>query len=193
MLKGYFQQSVDLSGRLMADPTVEASFSKMVEASVSAITNGGKILAAGNGGSAADAQHFTAEFVAKYKLERRAYQAIALTTDASVLTAIGNDYDYSQVFRRQVEAFGRKGDILFLLTTSGNSTNLISAIEQAKKQGVITAALLGRDGGKTKGLADIEIIIPSDNTPRIQEAQKLILHSIAEEVEKRLVETIPAN
>jgi D-sedoheptulose 7-phosphate isomerase len=170
---------------MLADQAIAKSFNEIVDVTLAVLGKGGKILVAGNGGSAADAQHFAAEFVAMYKIDRRAHPAIALTTDASILTAVSNDYDFERVFKRQVEALGRPGDILFALTTSGNSKNLIAALGEAKKRGVITVAFLGKGGGAMKGIADHEIIIPSENTPRIQEVQKLILHSVAEEVEKQ--------
>jgi D-sedoheptulose 7-phosphate isomerase len=185
MLETYFQQSIDLYQSIRDDKAILATFDRIVDATFDAIEQGGKILVAGNGGSAADAQHFAAEFVGMYKIERRAHSAIAFTTDNSIMTAIANDYHFDRIFSRQVEALGKKEDILFVLTTSGNSNNLIMALDAAKKIGMKTVAFLGKKGGKAKGLADYEIIIPSDNTPRIQEAQKLILHSIAEEVEKR--------
>jgi D-sedoheptulose 7-phosphate isomerase len=189
MIDKYLTESIGLQQAVLADKAIAKTFEDVVDVSFKAIDNGNKILVAGNGGSAADAQHFAAEFVGMYKLVRRAHPALAFTTDASVMTSIANDRHFDHIFERQVEAFGQKGDVLFLLTTSGNSNNLITAIAAAKKRGVTTVAFLGKGGGKTKGLADYEIIIPSDNTPRIQEIQKLILHSIAEEVEKRHYDT----
>jgi len=185
MIGNYLKESIALQEKVLADKGIAKVFNEVVDVSLAALSNGGKLLVAGNGGSAADAQHFAAEFVAMYKIPRRAHSAIALTTDTSILTAVGNDYSFETIFSRQVEAHGRPGDVLFVLTTSGNSKNLIRAIEAAKKGDVTTVAFLGKGGGITKGLADHEIIIPSDNTPRIQEVQKLFLHSIAEEVEKR--------
>lgn len=185
MIRQYLKESIDLQKRVLDDEHIVATFNKIVDVILDALSNGGKLLVAGNGGSAADAQHFAAEFVAMYKIQRRAHPAIALTHDTSVLTAVGNDYDFKNVFARQVEAFGQPGDVLFLLTTSGNSENLIHAVARAKQSKVTTVALLGKGGGRMKGMADYEIIIPSDNTPRIQEVQKLMFHSIAEEVEKR--------
>ncbi len=185
MLNKYLKESIALQGKVLKNKKIAVAFNAITDISLHALKNGGKILVAGNGGSAADAQHFAAEFVAMYKIQRRAHPAIALTTDASILTAVSNDYVFENIFSRQVEAHGRPGDVLFVLTTSGNSKNLIKAIRAAKSRGVTTVALLGKKGGKTKGIADHEIIIPSDNTPRIQEVQKLILHSIAEEVEKQ--------
>jgi D-sedoheptulose 7-phosphate isomerase len=185
MIREYLKESIVLQKKVLASRGIVATFNELVNATLAVVTNGGKILVAGNGGSAADAQHFAAEFVAMYKIPRRAHAAIALTTDTSILTAVSNDYHFKNIFARQVEALGREGDILFLLSTSGNSLNLIHAIKSAKRIGVSTVSFLGKKGGKMKGMADYEIIIPSDNTPRIQEVQKLILHSVAEEVEKR--------
>lgn len=185
MIREYLKESIALQKKVLADKRIAAKFNAIVQTSLATLLNGGKILVAGNGGSAADAQHFAAEFVAMYKIARRAHPAIALTTDTSILTAVSNDYHFNNIFSRQVEAHGRRGDILFALSTSGNSVNLIKALKAAKRNGVTTVALLGKGGGKTKGIADYEIIVPSTNTPRIQELQKLILHSIAEEVEKR--------
>ncbi len=185
MIRKYLEESVRLQKKVLGDRRIAKTFNAIVNATLTSITNGGKILVAGNGGSAADAQHFAAEFVAMYKIARRAHPAVALTTDASILTAIGNDFNFNNIFSRQVEAHGKPGDILFVLTTSGNSMNCMKALRTAKKNGVVTVALLGKGGGKTRGIADYEIIIPSANTPRIQEMQKLILHSVAEEVEKR--------
>ena len=153
---------------------------------IASVKAGGKILFCGNGGSAADAQHFAAEFVCKFKRERPGYEAIALTANTSVLTAWSNDYDFKDVFAREVEALGRAGDVFVGISTSGNSENVIRAITKAKGIGLTTVAILGHDGGRTKGVADIEIVVPSNNTPRIQEAQMFILHAIAEEVEALL-------
>lgn len=184
MIGKYLKESIALQKKILADKKIAKEFDTIVKLTLFSISNGNKILVAGNGGSAADAQHFAAEFVAMYKIKRRAHPAIALTTDTSILTATGNDFSFNNIFSRQVEALGNKGDVLFAFTTSGNSRNLIKAVKTAKARGVMTVALLGKGGGKTKGLADHEIIVPSNDTARIQEAQKLIFHSIAEEVEK---------
>lgn len=145
-----------------------------------------KVLICGNGGSAAQAQHIAAEFVGRYKKERKGMPFIALTTDTSIVTAWSNDYSFDTLFQREVEALGTENDVLVGLSTSGNSENVIKAIKKAKQMGMKTVALLGKDGGKTKGLADVEIIIPSDNTPRIQEAHIAVLHIMCEQVEERL-------
>jgi len=169
---------------------LDSNFIKNVEKAVVVIREAfaadGQLLIAGNGGSAADAQHFAAEFVCRFKKERRALPAIALTTDTSVLTAWSNDYSFDSVFARQVEAYGRKGDVFVGITTSGNSKNIIAALTAAKKQGMKTVVFSGGTGGAMKGMAEIEIVVPSTNTPRIQEVHTLVLHSISEEVEKQL-------
>ena len=147
---------------------------------------GHKLLICGNGGSASDAAHISTEFVCRFKDDRRPYPALALNSDAGLLTAISNDYAYQEAFARQVRAFGQKGDVLVVISTSGKSRNLLDAIEEARRSGVHTIALLGRQGGFTKGAADIEIIVDGVETARIQEAQKFILHVICELLEERL-------
>jgi D-sedoheptulose 7-phosphate isomerase len=147
---------------------------------------GHKLLLCGNGGSASDAAHISSEFVCRFKEDRRPYPAMALTTDAGLLTAISNDYAYQEAFARQVKAFGQKGDVLVVISTSGKSRNLLVAIEEARRVGVHTIALLGRQGGFTKGAADIEIIVEGTETARIQETQKFLLHVLCELLEERL-------
>jgi len=148
------------------------------------LKRGCRILVCGNGGSAADAQHFAAELSGRYVKERRALAGIALTTDTSALTAIGNDYGYDQVFSRQVEALGRPGDLLVGITTSGNSPNVILAVEAAKGLGMRTLALLGRDGGKLKDLADDALVVPSTVTARIQEIHLMTYHFWCEVIDQ---------
>lgn len=148
------------------------------------LAKGKKILIAGNGGSASDAQHFAAEIVGRFKLERRGYPAIALNTDCSVMTAWSNDYSFDTVYARQVEALGDKGDIFIGISTSGNSKNIIEAINKAKETGMISICLLGKDGGRLKELCDMSLIVPSENTARVQEVHILIIHIICSEVEK---------
>jgi D-sedoheptulose 7-phosphate isomerase len=148
------------------------------------INNNGKILIFGNGGSASQAQHFAAELVNKFLLKRPAIPAIALTTDTSVLTSIANDESFDDVFSRQVEALGQKGDIALGLTTSGNSPNVIQAVEMAKERGLFTIALTGEGGGKIGSLPDILCDVPSSFTPVIQEVHLFLLHLVAEEVER---------
>ncbi len=145
-----------------------------------------KTILAGNGGSAADAQHIAAELVGRYGFDRPSIPSLALTTDTSNLTAIGNDYGYDQVFSRQLAGMGQKGDIFFGISTSGNSQNIINAFEVAKEKGITTVALVGRDGGKMGAMADIALIVPSDSTPRIQESHILIGHIICDIIEKEV-------
>ena len=140
------------------------------------LKRGCKVLVCGNGGSAADAQHFAAELTGRYLKERRALAAIALTTDTSALTAIGNDYSYDYIFARQVEALGRPGDVLVGISTSGNSANVIAAVEAARNLGVRTIGILGRDGGRLGALVDDALIVPSTVTARIQEVHEMVFH-----------------
>jgi D-sedoheptulose 7-phosphate isomerase len=143
-----------------------------------------KVLLCGNGGSAADAQHIAAEFTGRFKIERRALLAVALTTDTSALTAIGNDYGYERVFSRQVEALGREGDLLIAISTSGNSKNILEAIKKAKKQKMRVIGLSGRDGGAMRELCDINLIVPSSDTARIQEMHIMIGHILCQGVDE---------
>jgi len=144
---------------------------------------GGKILVFGNGGSAADAQHFAAELVGRYKRERAALPAIALTTDTSILTAVANDYSYADVFARQVEAHARPGDVVIGISTSGNSENVLRALTVARRIGAMTVVLSGGSGGKLKDLADVSVIAPSSDTPRIQESHITAIHIVCDLVE----------
>ncbi|HPX61159.1 MAG TPA: D-sedoheptulose 7-phosphate isomerase [Deltaproteobacteria bacterium] len=159
---------------------------QLISRLIGAFRNGNKLLVMGNGGSAADAQHFAAEMVGRFKMERKALPAVALTTDTSILTAIGNDYGYELVFRRQVEALAVQGDVVFGISTSGNSANIKSAMELARSRGCYTVGLLGRDGGSLKGACDLALVVPSDDTPRIQEGHITIIHIVCDLVEKRL-------
>jgi phosphoheptose isomerase len=150
------------------------------------LTSGGQVLACGNGGSAADVADFTTEFACRFMEDRRPYPALNLSTGGSLLTATGNDYSFEEVFARQVRAFGRRGDTLVALSTSGKSKNIRRALEQAKASGLKSIALLGRDGGECKGIAEVDLIVTSKITARIQEAHKFLLHVICEIVEPRL-------
>ena len=150
---------------------------------VNTFNSGGKVLICGNGGSAADAQHFAAELTGRYKTERKGLPGIALTTDTSALTAIGNDYGFDRVFDRQVEALAQKGDLLIAISTSGNSENVINAIKMAKKMSCKTIGLAGRNGGAMNELCDINLVVPSDDTPRIQEMHILFIHTICQIVD----------
>lgn len=147
---------------------------------------GGKVLLCGNGGSAADAQHIAAEFIARFKLERRSLPAIALTTDTSVLTAISNDYDFKHVFRRQVEGLGQPGDVLIAISTSGNSGNVIEACLRAKEKGMVVVGFSGGTGGKMLDVCDHLFLAGSSDTPHIQEVHSTALHAVSEIVEDDL-------
>ncbi len=147
---------------------------------VDTLKRGNKVLICGNGGSAADAQHMAAELTGRYKTERRGLPSIALTTDTSALTAIGNDYGFDRVFDRQVEALAQKGDLLIGISTSGNSANVINAFNVAKDFGCTTLGLSGRDGGAMNEICDLNVVVASDNTPRIQEMHILFIHTICQ-------------
>ena len=160
-------------------PSVESGVKMLIDT----LKRSKKILFCGNGGSAADAQHLAAELSGRYRSERRALAGIALTTDTSALTAIGNDYGFDRIFDRQVEALAQDGDLLLALSTSGNSENIINAIKRAKELGCSTIGLSGKDGGTMSQLCDINIIIPSDETPRIQEMHILIGHIFCQAID----------
>lgn len=147
------------------------------------IASGGKILLMGNGGSAADSQHIAAEIVGRYKKERRGLPAIALTTDTSILTSVGNDYGYDYIFARQIEALCAPRDVVFGITTSGNSANVVRAIETAREIGATTVGMTGGNGGKLAALCDFNLIMPSKDTPRIQEAHIFVGHSLCDLLE----------
>lgn len=177
--------SIETKKSLLNDDSI-ATIEQAAAAMIKSLKSGGKILAFGNGGSAADSQHIVAELVGRFKKERKALAAIALTTNTSVLTAIGNDYGYDVTFSRQVEALGKKGDAALGISTSGNSKNVIEAIRNSKKLGMQTIGLLGGDGGKLKAECDIAIVVGSKDTPRIQESHSLIGHILCELIEDGL-------
>jgi D-sedoheptulose 7-phosphate isomerase len=161
-----------------------------IDAMVASLRAGGKIMACGNGGSAADSQHFAAELLNRFERERAPLAAIALTTDTSTLTSIANDYRYEEVFSKQVRALGRKGDVLLAISTSGNSPNVIEAINVAHDIGIVTIALTGKAGGRMAGLLrdnDIHLCVPSDRTARIQEVHLLTLHCLCDGIDHHLL------
>lgn len=162
---------------------IKDEIQKACELSVLTIKNGGKIILFGNGGSAADAQHIAAELTGRYKCERDPLPAIALTTDTSALTAVGNDYGFDYVFLRQAKALARKGDLLFGISTSGNSKNVLNVLEYGKKNGISTLGLSGKNGGEMSNFCDLNIIVPSNDTARIQEMHILIGHIIAQAID----------
>jgi D-sedoheptulose 7-phosphate isomerase len=168
------------------EDALAGTISDMAETITTSLASGKKLLIMGNGGSAADAQHFAAEIIGRFKLERPALPAIALTTDSSILTAIGNDYGFDAVFIRQVEALAVSGDVVIGISTSGNSPNVRAALVKARALGCTTIALLGRDGGSINGSVDIPVIVPSHDTPRVQEGHITIIHIVCDLVERRL-------
>jgi D-sedoheptulose 7-phosphate isomerase len=171
---------------LQQDAQLLNDFERWVELCEQALAAGKKLLFIGNGGSAADAQHLAAELVVRFKLTRRGLPALALTVDSSALTAIGNDFGFDQLFSRQVEALGQPGDVLIALTTSGNSDNVVKAVPVAQSMGIRVVAMTGASGGKIAGMADMCLRMPSDDTPRIQEAHTLLGHMLCDLLEKRM-------
>ena len=185
-LQNQIQASIDTKQKLLNDTKTLETIETVAKILVKLYKNGQKSLLAGNGGSAADAQHIAAELVGRYGFDRPSLPSLALTTDTSNLTAIGNDYGYDKVFSRQLEGMGQEGDLFIGISTSGNSQNIINAFESAKEKNIITVALVGRDGGKMGMMADYAIIVPSNETPRIQEAHILIGHMLCDIIEKEL-------
>jgi D-sedoheptulose 7-phosphate isomerase len=168
---------------MAADMTLCDATAKAAELCVTALRAGGKVLICGNGGSAADAQHWAGELVSRFHYDRPGLAAVALTTDSSILTAIGNDYGYERVFARQIEAIGATGDVLFALSTSGNSPNVLAALEAARAKGISTVGFTGQGGGKMAALCDLCIRVPSSSTPRIQEGHEVLGHAICGMIE----------
>ncbi len=187
-IQQHFIDSADLkyqAAQLLSKPIASA-----VQAMLACVTSGGKVLACGNGGSAADAQHFAAEFVGRFERERPELGAIALTTDSSILTAIANDYDFSVIFAKQVRALGLPGDVLLAFSTSGNSANVLAAIEAAHEREMTVVALTGKGGGKIGGAlreTDVHVCVPHDRTSRIQEVHLLVLHCLCDGVDTQLL------
>ena len=153
---------------------------------ISCLKNNGKVVLFGNGGSAADAQHMAAELIGRFKIERESISAIALTTDTSVITSIGNDYDFDKIFSRQCESLVNENDVVIAISTSGNSDNVINGVLKSKEKGSFVIGLTGNSGGKLKSSADILLDVPSDDTARIQESHRVIIHSLCELIEKNL-------
>ncbi|WP_322010534.1 phosphoheptose isomerase [Paraburkholderia sp. J12] len=176
--------------KLAAMETLAVPIAAAVDTMFAALANGNKILACGNGGSAADAQHFAAELIGRFERERPGLPALALTTDASVLTAVANDYAYDQVFAKQVRALGQPGDVLLAITTSGNSANVLAAIEEAHEREMIVIALTGKGGGEVNATladTDIHLIVPADRTARIQEVHLLVIHCLCDGIDAMLL------
>jgi D-sedoheptulose 7-phosphate isomerase len=184
-VKAMVADSIAAKEKVLADETLLASIVTVSEVVEAALRAGNKVMLAGNGGSAADSQHIAAEFVSRFEFDRPGLPSIALSTDTSMLTAIGNDYGYDYVFARQLEANGRAGDVFIGISTSGNSKNVVAAVEAAKTRGIITVALCGA-GGKLKDICDYALPVPSTHTPRIQENHILIGHAICALVEEAI-------
>lgn len=185
-IQAIIEESTGLHARL---PVIVPEIREAARLMSDALKSGGKIMFAGNGGSAADAQHLAAELVNRFLKERRPLAGLALTTDTSILTAVGNDYSFDEIFSKQVMALGRKGDVLLGISTSGSSRDILKAFEAARGMGIITVALTG-EGGEMKDLADCAVCVPSVSTPRIQEAHILIGHILCELVEDAAVSPI---
>ena len=186
LVRDRIQSSISVKQALLKDSAFHDLVAQVAMQIVKSLRAGGKVLFFGNGGSAADAQHLAAEFTGRYLKERRALPALALHANTSALTAIGNDYGFDFVFARQLEAFGKEGDVAIGISTSGNSTNVVRAMEAAKAKSIYTVALVGASGGAMKKLADCALCMPSDETPRIQECHILTGHLICEIVEQML-------
>jgi D-sedoheptulose 7-phosphate isomerase len=187
-IQQHFIDSADL--KYQAAQVLSGPIAAAVQAILACVTSGGKVLACGNGGSAADAQHFAAEFVGRFERERPELAAVALTTDSSIITAIGNDYDFSVIFSRQVRALGQPGDVLLAISTSGNSANVLAAIEAAHAREMVVVGLSGRNGGKMAQVlrdTDVHICVPSERTARIQEVHLLVLHCLCDAVDAQLL------
>lgn len=182
-MQNKFEQSIELQKLLTKDEKFLASLESAKQTIVESLENKGKLMACGNGGSATQASHLVGEFVGRFAFDRPALPAISLF-DLAATTAIGNDYGYDAIFSRFVDSLGSKNDTLFSISTSGNSGNCLEAMKSARKKGVANIALLGRDGGKMKDMADVAVVVPSNETPLIQEMHLMIIHWLCEEIEK---------
>ena len=186
-IASHFQESANL--KLAALGALKAPIARAIELMAVSLKAGGKVLACGNGGSAADAQHFSAELLNRFEIERPPLAAVALSTDTSTLTSIANDYSYEQVFEKQLRALGRRGDVLLAISTSGNSPNVLAAMKAAGELGMAVVALTGRNGGKIPALlapGDAHVCVPHDRTARIQEVHLLVLHCLCDGIDYRL-------
>jgi len=186
IIEEHLRKGVELETKILNDLSLLTMIKRVSLAIIEAYRNRKKLILFGNGGSAADAQHIAAELVNRFELERMALPAIALTTDTSILTSIANDYDYSKVFARQVEALAEEGDVVIGISTSGTSLSVIKGIEVAREKGAKTIGLTGKNGGELAKIVDLVLKVPSNDTPRIQEAHITILHIICYLIEKKL-------
>jgi len=186
MIKQKIEEAILLKKHILENPELILKISTVIDVLTQAFSDGNKVLFCGNGGSAADAQHLAAELSGRFYIDRPALPAEACHVNSSFMTAVANDYSFEKIYARYIEGVGRKNDVLVGISTSGNSENIIQALEQAKKTGMVTIGLTGESGGKMKNLVDILINVPSSDTPRIQEAHILIGHIICEQVEKNI-------
>lgn len=186
LIRRNISDSISVKQKLLQNDTILTEITKVVDLIVEAFNNGNKLLFCGNGGSAADAQHLAAEFSGRYYLNRPPLHAEALHTDTSFMTAVSNDFSFDEVYARLIQGIGKQGDILIGMSTSGNSKNVIKALEEAKKKNIITIGFTGKPNGNMKPYCDFLINIPSDDTPRIQECHLMLGHAICELVEKEL-------
>jgi len=183
----HFNESAEL--KIQAAAELASPIAEAVELMFAALSNGNRILVCGNGGSAADAQHFAAQLVGRFERERLPLPVIALSTDSSIMTAIGNDYSFAEIFSKQVQAYGQAGDLLLAISTSGNSANVVAAVEAAQERDMRIVALTGKGGGVTAGVltdADVHICVPHDRTARIQEVHGLIVHCLCDGIDVAL-------
>lgn len=185
-IEGEFAKALANMQAMAADAPLTATIEQAVALCTGALRDGGKLLFCGNGGSAADAQHWAGELVSRFYYDRPGLAAVALTTDTSILTAIGNDYGYDYVFARQVEALGRAGDVLIAISTSGNSPNVLRAADAAHARGMQVIGFTGRSGGKLRALANLCFCMPSDETPRIQEGHEFVGHVLCALIEAQM-------
>ncbi len=186
-IAAHIERSLAALQQTKQDAALLATAREIAAAVIAALRSGNKLLVIGNGGSAADAQHIAAEIVGRYKQDRPAYAAIALTTDTSVLTAVANDYGFEQVFARQVEGLGKRGDVLLALSTSGRSPNILAALRTARQRGLVTIGLTGSKGEALRSLCDDLLAAPSDDTPVIQQIHLAVAHGICDEIEQSLL------
>jgi D-sedoheptulose 7-phosphate isomerase len=187
LIGAHLNQSLAALARATQDPALLATARKIADAISAALRAGNKLLIIGNGGSAADAQHIAAEIVGRYKQDRQAYAAMALTTDTSALTAVANDYGFEQVFARQVAGLGQRGDVLLALSTSGRSPNILAALRLARERGLVTVGFTGLKGDALGALCDHLLVSPSDDTPVIQQIYLTVAHGICDEIEQTLM------
>ena len=190
-IRAHLELSLAALERANNDPALLAIARAIAAAIVSALRSGNKILLIGNGGSAADAQHIAAEIIGRYKQDRPAYAAMALTTDTSALTAIANDYGFEQVFARQVEGLGTRGDVLLALSTSGRSSNILAALRSARERGLVTIGFTGSKGGALGALCDHLFVSPSDDTPVVQQIHLSVAHGICDAIEQTMMREGP--